>query len=298
MSQDNKDLVRLAGEYAEQNIDLYHLLAVDALTSKDDIHRAWRKRSLKYHPDKAGDSFDADKWTLFERARDILCDESARAVYDQAIKARLVRKQQRAAMDEQHRRYANDLEAGEQAASKLRHDKQQSQRQAMAKERERLAQDLRMRQDEKLRQDEAAQHAQDMAEARRRVQERKDDKARKRQVRQSIKTWAGPAANRTAAAGPPNGTVDVPGSYRIDLADGTGSRQYWQLVCDKLRAVQALRNLQKNGTLAQAVDEAETQAVDETETRVREAETRVFDTRRRIYEAEKMYAASAQQATT
>ncbi|PHH63041.1 hypothetical protein CDD81_6372 [Ophiocordyceps australis] len=278
MSQDSKDLVRLAGEYAEQNTDLYHLLGVDALTDKADIHRAWRKRSLKYHPDKAGDSFDADKWTLFERGRDILCDAAARAVYDQAIKARLVRQQQRAAMDSQHRRYANDLEAREQAASELRREHQQSQRQAMAKERERLAQELRMRHDEKLRQDEAAQHVEDLAEARRRLQERKEDKARKRQVRQSIKTWAGPAATRRAAPGPPNGTVDVPGNYRVDLADGTCSKQYWQLVCDKLRAVQAVRNLHKTAAPAQALQEAE---------------TRVLEARRRIHEAENTYAASA-----
>ncbi|KAJ2965306.1 hypothetical protein NQ176_g10680 [Zarea fungicola] len=77
MADDNRDVLRYAAEYAERQVDLYDLLGIDALTSKEDIRRAWRKRSLKYHPDKAGDNFDAEKWELFERARDILADDRA-----------------------------------------------------------------------------------------------------------------------------------------------------------------------------------------------------------------------------
>ena len=41
MAEDNKDLLSYAQEYSEKDIDLYDLLGVDALTPKEDIHRAW-----------------------------------------------------------------------------------------------------------------------------------------------------------------------------------------------------------------------------------------------------------------
>ncbi|RKL09845.1 hypothetical protein BFJ71_g938 [Fusarium oxysporum] len=109
------DLLQFAQEYASKDVDLYELLGIDALTPKEDIHRAWRKRSLKYHPDKAGDNFDAEKWQLFERARDILSEPGARGAYDGAIKAALLRKQERETMDKQRKAFVDDLEARENA---------------------------------------------------------------------------------------------------------------------------------------------------------------------------------------
>ncbi|KJZ72150.1 hypothetical protein HIM_08415 [Hirsutella minnesotensis 3608] len=175
MADDNKDLVRFATEYAEQDIDLYELLGVDALTPKDDIHRAWRKRSLKYHPDKAGDGFDASKWELFERARDVLSDQAARAAY------------------------AHGAASGRSATRRR-------------------------------------------------------------------------GASRPGPQGPANGAVDVPGNYVVSV--GEVDKRYWELVCDKLRAVQTMRNLQKQ---AAAADELE------------KANDEVQEARRRIYDAEAKY---------
>ncbi|KAI1384465.1 DnaJ-domain-containing protein [Hypoxylon trugodes] len=114
---DKSDLLVYAREYATTK-DLYELLGVTSDTPKEDIHRAWRKRSLKYHPDKAGANFDAEKWELFERARDILSDPAAREAYDSQRSAALLREEQRRAMDAKRRAMVEDLEARERGAVK------------------------------------------------------------------------------------------------------------------------------------------------------------------------------------
>ncbi|GAO18418.1 hypothetical protein UVI_02046860 [Ustilaginoidea virens] len=265
MSDDKRDLLRFAGEYAEKHLDLYHLLGVDALTPKEDVHRAWRKRSLKHHPDKAGDDFDAEQWELFERARDILSDPNARAVYDQASKAKLLRKQEREAMDREHKKFADDLEAREEAHRKMREHKDESDRVMLEKERERLAAQQRMRDEEVERQAAAAQEMEDLAEARRRLKEKKDEKARRKLAKESIKATLGSTGKGT---GPANGAIDIPGDY---VADPGMNKPYWELVCDKLRAVQAVRNLQKQEYSKEMLQEAEG-VVHQARQRIREAE--------------------------
>lgn len=266
MSEDNADLLRLANEYADKNVDLFELLGVDAITPKEDIHRAWRKRSLKLHPDKAGANFDASSWELLERARDVLSDPNARAVYDQSMKAKLLRRQERDAMDREHRKFADDLEARENEAKQQMQAKEQVDREALEKERARLAEEHQMHEEERTRQAEAAQEMEDLAEARRRLKERKDEKARRKQAKDSMKGTA--VAGRPA--GPKNGAVIVPGDYLADL--GAVKKLYWELVCDKLRAVQAVRNLQKQDTT--------------TAEELQAAEDGVNEARQRIYDAE------------
>ncbi|KAG8416634.1 hypothetical protein J3458_007204 [Metarhizium acridum] len=267
MSEENRDLVRLAGEYADRDIDLYDLLGVDALTAKEDIHRAWRKRSIKYHPDKARENFDAEKWELFEKARDILSDANARAVYDGASKAKRLRKQEREAMDKERKKFADDLEAREDAARRAREEKQQKEREMLQKERERLAEQHQMRAEETRRQAAAAQEVEDLAEARRRLKEKKDEKARKKQAKESMKATLGSIGK---PSGPANGVINVPGDYVADLGL---NKQYWELVCDKLRAIQAVRNLQKEDTPAEILQEAE-RVVQEVRSKIHEAEVR------------------------
>ncbi|KAL6908742.1 hypothetical protein GGI43DRAFT_154418 [Trichoderma evansii] len=266
MSDDKADLLRFANEYADKNIDLYELLGVDALTSKEDIRRAWRKASLKYHPDKRGEDFDASKWELFERARDILSDADARAAYDQSLKAKLLRKQEREAMDKEHKKFADDLEARENAHRQQREQQQQRDREKLDKERERLAEEQRIHEEEQRRQAEAAQEMEDLAEARRRLKEKKEEKARRKQVKESMKATG--AVKKPS--GPANGAIVVPGDYVVDI--GTAKKMYWELVCDKLRAVQAMRNLQK-------LDTTNSQELEEAEKEMRQA-------RQRIHEAE------------
>ncbi|KAK2679819.1 hypothetical protein RAB80_005000 [Fusarium oxysporum f. sp. vasinfectum] len=213
------DLLQFAQEYASKDVDLYELLGIDALTPKEDIHRAWRKRSLKYHPDKAGDNFDAEKWQLFERARDILSEPGARGAYDGAIKAALLRKQERETMDKQRKAFVDDLEARENAWKVQREEKEQREKQEIEKERSRLVEQRRMREEEERRQAAAAQEVEDLAEAREKF------------LRKSRR--AAEAADGKPASGPINGVMDVPGDFPVDF--GTEQKFYWELVCDKLR---------------------------------------------------------------
>lgn len=270
MADDKQDLLRFANEYADQDVDLYELLGVDALTQKDGIHRAWRKRSLKYHPDKAGDQFDASKWELFERARDVLSEASSRAVYDQAMKAKLLRRQEREAMDRERKRFADDLEAREKAARTVRLEKEQKDREALQKERDRLAGAQRMREDEARRQAEAAQEMEDLAEARRRLKEKRDEKTRRKVAKASMKA-ASAKGVAPISGGPANGAIDVPGDYVVDL--GTVKKRYWELVCDKLRAIQAVKNLWKQDGKGDELQAAE-EGVREARRRIHEAEVR------------------------
>jgi DnaJ family protein C protein 17 len=267
------DLLQFAQEYASKDVDLYELLGIDALTPKEDIHRAWRKRSLKYHPDKAGDNFDAAKWQLFERARDILSEAGARGAYDGAIKAALLRKQERETMDKQRKAFVDDLESRENAWKVQRAEKEQREKQEIEKERSRLVEQRRMREEEERRQAAAAQEVEDLAEARRRLKEKKEkkkqDEAREKFLRKSRK--AAEASDGKPAPGPINGVIDVPGDFSVDF--GADQKYYWELVCDKLRAVQAVRDLrQKEGT-PEEYQQAE-QGLLDAKTRIHQAEVR------------------------
>ncbi|KAL3964572.1 hypothetical protein ACCO45_001576 [Purpureocillium lilacinum] len=262
MSDDNRDLLRFAAEYADQDVDLYELLGVDALTTKEDIHRAWRKRSLKYHPDKAGADFDAAKWELFERARDVLADPPARAAYDSASAAKLLRRQERQAMDQERKRFADDLEAAEKAAARARSDKAQKERAAMQEERDRLAEAQRVRDEERRRQEAAAQEVEDLAEARRRVREKKEEKTRRRQAREEMKASLG--------SGLPRGRPTAPSRCR-----GTTTSR-----------ARATATLEKKVLGARGTESAKGEA---TEEELQDAEKGVQDARRRIFDAEAKY---------
>ncbi|CAJ1379249.1 unnamed protein product [Effrenium voratum] len=60
--------------------DLYRILGVSRSAKADDIKRAYRKRSLRFHPDKNPD--DPDAKLKFQKAFTVLSDENKRAKYD------------------------------------------------------------------------------------------------------------------------------------------------------------------------------------------------------------------------
>ncbi|KAI1781409.1 DnaJ-domain-containing protein [Hypoxylon cercidicola] len=177
---DKSDLLLYAKEYATTQ-DLYELLAVTSDTPKEDIHRAWRKRSLKYHPDKAGANFDAAKWELFERARDVLSDAAARDVYDSQRSAALVREEKRRAMDAKKRAMVEDLEARERGGGAKR-PRGEGRGPVMAEaERRRLAEAGKRRMEER-------QRLMREAEARERQREKENEKqADEKESRQKAK---------------------------------------------------------------------------------------------------------------
>ncbi|OLN83696.1 Pre-mRNA-splicing factor cwf23 [Colletotrichum chlorophyti] len=143
--ESNKDLLAKAQEYSSNNIDLYELLKIGpTVTEEKEIKRAWRKESLKYHPDKLQDAFDPEKWELFETARDVLLDTAARAAYDNARKAALMRQAERERVQGDRKRLIDELEAAEQEARRRKLAEQERARE-LDQERARLAEEGRRR---------------------------------------------------------------------------------------------------------------------------------------------------------
>jgi len=66
--------------------DYYYFLGISPDASEEDIKRAYRKLSLKYHPDKNdNDDFFADRFREIQEAYEILSDKSKRLTYDQNL---------------------------------------------------------------------------------------------------------------------------------------------------------------------------------------------------------------------
>ncbi|KAF2126677.1 DnaJ-domain-containing protein [Dothidotthia symphoricarpi CBS 119687] len=113
MSDTNKDLQDLARTTTE---DLYALLAVPFDAEEAHIKRAYRKASIKYHPDKNPDNADAaDRFIYLGWARDILLDEGLKGEYDRARARRREKNLQDELLSGTRRRMMEDLEARERA---------------------------------------------------------------------------------------------------------------------------------------------------------------------------------------
>lgn len=68
-----------------EEADLYRILGVSRNAKLDDIKRAYRKRSLRYHPDKNLEDVDAKrKFQKVAEAFSVLSDEHKRAKYDKS----------------------------------------------------------------------------------------------------------------------------------------------------------------------------------------------------------------------
>ena len=59
--------------------DLYKVLGLERGVDKEEIRRAYKRMSMKHHPDKGGQE---DDFKAISRAHDVLSDDRKRQVYD------------------------------------------------------------------------------------------------------------------------------------------------------------------------------------------------------------------------
>ncbi|KAI0535634.1 hypothetical protein GGR58DRAFT_478544 [Xylaria digitata] len=206
MEDKKSELLQYAREYATANKDLYELLSVSADATQPDVHRAWRKASLKHHPDKAK-NFDPEIWQLFERARDVLSLPEARAAYDSARAAAVQAQKARAALDAKRRAMIDDLEAKERGV-KRKAGEETNGRRMMTKAEKRVLMEKGMEHLEKRRRMKEEAEARERERERARMEEDRDVEAQRRpprpnsaQIPTSTSTDTG--AEDTAAPQPP-----------------------------------------------------------------------------------------------
>lgn len=114
-----KDLEHIARTSTD---DFYELLGITSLTTDEgDIKRAYRKASLKVHPDKNPDNADAaNKFILLGIARSVLLDVALRAQYDGQRQRKRDQAAQFAQRSEKDRQLAEDLLRREREAVSLK----------------------------------------------------------------------------------------------------------------------------------------------------------------------------------
>jgi DnaJ-class molecular chaperone len=66
-----------------ENEDYYKILGVDRKATKEEIKRAYRKKSLVKHPDRSKDNNATEEFQKITEAYDILGDANKRSTYDQ-----------------------------------------------------------------------------------------------------------------------------------------------------------------------------------------------------------------------
>ncbi|KAK3357156.1 hypothetical protein B0T25DRAFT_538411 [Lasiosphaeria hispida] len=206
------DLITYARDAAAKGDDLFLLLSTDATASESDIRRAFKRKALTAHPDKAGDAYDPALYERLERARDVLCSPAAREAYNSGMSAIRQKKLQLDQMSERRRKLVEDLERREQAAKRAKMGEGQVQAQRDP-EREAMAARGRAKMEERQRLMREAEERESRAQ---RV--KKDDERAKEHAEQT-------ARNSTPKSPP---TSPRPGaSFADDGAEGLDAREAW-----------------------------------------------------------------------
>lgn len=121
---DNKDLEEIAKSATD---DFYELLGVAFDAEETDIKRAYRKASIKVHPDQnRDDPAAADKFIRLGIARDILINVKLKIEYDKQRQRKRERALQNELLDGKRRKMKEDLERRErEGASSLKRKREE-----------------------------------------------------------------------------------------------------------------------------------------------------------------------------
>jgi len=141
----NNDLQK----WITSDVDFYELLGLPLSTfSSSELRRAYRKTSLKYHPDKLGKDFDPEKYDLFQSAYAILDDEELKAKYDNHRAAKLQKQRANELFEGKRRTMKEELEARERGGVKRAREEEEGETEMQA-EMKRLAEEGRRRRAER-----------------------------------------------------------------------------------------------------------------------------------------------------
>ncbi|KAL9106147.1 MAG: hypothetical protein Q9227_008795 [Pyrenula ochraceoflavens] len=105
--------------HANSTVDFYELMSISPTASEAEIRQGYRKTTLKYHPDRVGDTPEnRENFHQLKIAQDVLSDPTLRALYDQSREARERKKREEALWDSAKRRMVEDLERRERGAKR------------------------------------------------------------------------------------------------------------------------------------------------------------------------------------
>ncbi|KAI9276357.1 hypothetical protein BY458DRAFT_505595 [Sporodiniella umbellata] len=109
-----------------EEIDYYGLLEIEITASSKEIQRAYRKKSLKVHPDKNPSPDAAALFHTLSLAYEALMDDKKRSEYDQKHRARQERLKKKNEMDVKRRKAQDDLERRENEAKRAKMNQNQA----------------------------------------------------------------------------------------------------------------------------------------------------------------------------
>ncbi|KAF2251804.1 DnaJ-domain-containing protein [Trematosphaeria pertusa] len=196
MTDNNKDLEDVAKSATD---DFYELLGVAFDAEEAEVKRAYRKASVKCHPDKNPDDKEAaDKFIWLGIARDILLDAKLKGEYDRQRQRKRERALQDELLDGRRRKMKEDLERREREGAAAMRNLKRKRAEEMNEQEKREAEIQRLAEDGK-----------------RRRKEQQERLEKQRQEEEASFMEPSPEAEPTAQVPAPGQTPEIDRTVRV-----------------------------------------------------------------------------------